>query len=175
VAEVSIRPERPGDENAIRALVDAAFAPSTEEGRIVDDLRHHESWIPALALVVVDGDGAIVGQSLTTAGHLDGDDGTIRRILTLGPISVAPDRQRRGIGGTLMRATIAEATNLAWPVIVLVGHSTYYPRFGFDSARSIGLIPPTDWSDEHWMALRLPGWEPDLTGEVRYPPAFAID
>jgi putative acetyltransferase len=173
--EVSIRPERPGDENAVRALVEAAFAPSTEEGRIVDDLRHDEAWIPSLSLVAIDGNGTIVGQCLTTAGHLDGDDGTIGQILTLGPIAVAPDQQGRGIGRALMEATIAEATALGWPVIVLVGHSTYYPRFGFGSARSIGLVPPQQWSDDLWMALRLPGWTPDLIGRVRYAPAFAID
>ncbi len=175
MGEVSIRPEHPGDENVIRALVEAAFAPSTEEGRIVDDLRHDDAWIPTLSLVAVDGSGAIVGQCLTTAGHLDGDDGTIRRILTLGPIAVAPDHQRRGIGSALIEATIAEATALGWPVIVLVGHSTYYPRFGFDSARSIGLVPPQAWPDDLWMALRLPGWAPDLVGRVRYAPAFDID
>ncbi len=172
---MSIRPERPGDGNAIRSLVDAAFAPSTEEGRIVDDLRQDDAWIPTLALVAVDRDGTIVGHSVTTAGHLDGDDGTIRQILTLGPIAVAPDHQRRGIGAALMDATIAEAVALGWPAIVLVGHATYYPRFGFDSARRIGLVPPRDWSDEHWMALRLPAWTPDLVGRIRYPPAFAID
>ena len=172
---VVIRPERPGDEVVIRSLVDAAFAPSTDEGRIVDDLRGGEGWIAELSLVAVDEDGMIVGHCLTSAGRLVADDGTSRPILTLGPIAVAPDRQREGIGGDLMRATIAEASASGWPVITLLGHPTYYPRFGFVPARGIGIIPPQDWPDDAWMALRLPGWTPDLAGHIRFPPAFAID
>jgi putative acetyltransferase len=170
-----IRPERPGDEADIRALVDAAFAPSTEEGRIVDDLRRDTGWIPELSLVAVDAGGTIVGQCVTSAGSLIGKDGTSRPILALGPIAVTPDQQGRGIGADLMRATIAAATELGWPVVVLLGHPTYYPRFGFESARSIGIEPQRPWRDEVWMALRLPGWTPDLRGTMRYPSAFAID
>jgi putative acetyltransferase len=175
VAGFVIRPERPGDEAAIRSLVDAAFAPSTEEGRIIDDLRRGEGWIPELSLVAVDEDGTIVGQCVTSAGRLTGEDGTRRQILALGPIAVAPGRQCQGIGGALIRRTIAEATASGWPVITLLGHATYYPRFGFESARLIGIEPQQPWSDAHWMALRLPAWTPDLRGTMRFPAAFALD
>jgi putative acetyltransferase len=175
MAAVVIRPEVPGDVPAIRALVDAAFAPSTDEGRIVDDLCRDAGWIPELALVAVDDVGRIVGQCVTSAGRLVADDGTSRPILALGPISVAPDRQRQGIGGDLIRATISMATARGWPVIVLLGHPTYYPRFGFEPARAIGIEPPVAWSDAAWLALRLPGWTSDLRGTLRYPAAFGID
>ena len=175
MAAIAIRPERPGDETAVRSVVDAAFAPSTEEGRIVDELRRGDSWIAELSLVAVDEDGAIVGQCVTSIGTLVGEDGTTRPILALGPIAVAPDRQRMGIGTELMRRTIAEATASGWPVIVLLGHPTYYPRFGFESARSIGIEPQQPWSDAAWMALRLPGWTPDVRGTMRFPVAFGIE
>ena len=58
---------------------------------------------------------------------------------------------------------------------MLLGHATYYPRFGFESARGIGIEPPGPWSDEHWMALRLPGWTAGQKGTMRYPAAFDID
>jgi putative acetyltransferase len=125
--------------------------------------------------VAVDEDGTIVGQSVTSAGRLIDEAGASRPILALGPISVAPEHQGRGIGGELIRATAAAASELGWPVIVLVGHATYYPRFGFESARSIGIEPPEPWSDEVWMALRLPSWTPGWRGTMHYPPAFAID
>jgi putative acetyltransferase len=127
-----------------------------------------------MSLVAVDERGTIVGQCVTSMGALVGDDGTTRPILALGPIAVDPDHQRLGIGVDLIHRTIAEATARAWPVIVLVGHPTYYPRFGFEPARSIGIIPPQDWPDDAWMALRLPGWTPDLIGTMRYPVAFAL-
>ena len=176
-AGIRLRTEAPGDEPAVRALTDAAFAPSTGEGVILDALRaDHDAWIPELSIVAVEeGSGAIVGHVVTSAGTLHGDDGTVRPILGLGPISVAPDRQGRGIGGALMRESIARATTAGWPVIVLLGHADYYPRFGFEPARALGIEPQQPWGDAHWMALGLLGWTPDLRGTMRYPEAFGID
>jgi putative acetyltransferase len=116
----------------------------------------------------------IVGHCVTSRGDLVADDGSVRSILTLGPISVTPDRQGTGIGGALIAETVAIATEGGWPLIVLVGHSDDYPRFGFERASPLGLVAPNDWLDIAWMALRLPSWTPDLRGHVRYPEAFGI-
>ena len=98
------------------------------------------------------------------------DDGGIEPILALGPIAVAPDQQGRGIGGALIAATVERATERGWPVICLLGHATYYPRFGFEPARRLGLAPQGPWSDEHWLARRLPAWpQTAMHGTVRYP------
>jgi len=61
------------------------------------------------------------------------------------------------------------------PLICLLGHASYYPRFGFEPARSLGIEPPVAWPDEAWQALRLPAWTPDLRGTARYAAAFGID
>ena len=170
-----IRKERPDDAPEIRALVDAAFAPSTLEGRIVDALRAGDRWLADYALVAVDASGSIVGDVVSSLGDLRRPDGSTGPILALGPLAVVPSVQGRGIGGALMRATIAIAIEQGWPVIVLLGHDTYYPRFGFESARALGIEPPEPWDDKHWMALRLPAWTPEVRGTMRYPPAFDID
>ena len=175
VPGTEIRRERPDDAPSIRALVDAAFAPSTLEGRIVDALRAGDRWLADYALVAVDASGSIVGYVVTSLGDLRTPDGSVGPILALGPLAVAPSAQGQGIGGALMRATIAIAIEQGWPVIVLLGHDTYYPRFGFESARALGIEPPEPWDDKHWMALRLPAWTPDLRGTMYYPAAFDID
>jgi predicted N-acetyltransferase YhbS len=177
-AGIVLRSEAPEDVAAIRALTDSAFAPSTDEGRIVDALRADaHAWVPELSIVAVDerDGGRIVGHVVTSVGSLHGADGSVRPILGLGPISVAPDRQREGIGGALLRETAARATAADWPMIVLLGHATYYPRFGYEPARALGIEPQQPWSDEHWLALRLPAWTPDVRGTMRYPSAFGID
>ncbi|MCJ7711259.1 MAG: GNAT family N-acetyltransferase, partial [Chloroflexi bacterium] len=57
--------------------------------------------------------------------------------------------------------------------IVLLGHASYYPRFGFGSARDVGLEPPAAaWPDAAWMARLLPAWTDAMRGTVRYPEAF---
>jgi putative acetyltransferase len=172
---IAIRQEGPADGPEIRSLVDAAFAPSTLEGRIVDALRASDRWVPDLALVAVDGSCSIVVHVVTSRGELMTPDGSVRPILALGPLAVAPNAQGQGIGGALMRASIDIASAQGWPVIVLLGHDTYYPRFGFESACALGIEPPDPWDDKHWMALRLPAWTPDERGTMRYPSAFDID
>ncbi|HEY5436336.1 MAG TPA: hypothetical protein VIK13_13960 [Candidatus Limnocylindrales bacterium] len=72
-----------------------------------------------------------------------------------------------------MTTAVGLAVARAVPAIVLLGHPSYYPRFGFGSARDAGLLPPAEaWPDAAWMARRLPAWTDSCHGTVRYPEAF---
>jgi len=168
---VRIRSERPGEEGLVHAVNAAAFG-RPDEALIPDRIRGTDRWIEGGSLVAVDSTNALVGHLLLSEGDLVAADGSQRRIWMVGPVAVLPAVQGRGIGSVLMRAAIALATERGQPVLVLLGHSTYYPRFGFESARSIGIDPPERWSDANWMALRLPNWTPDLRGVARFAPAF---
>lgn len=170
---LAIRPERPGDEPSIRAVHLAAFDGPKEAG-IVDAIRGTPDWVPGLSLVA-DDDGSIVGHVLVCRARLDRRDAPPASVLVLGPIGVRPDRQNEGIGAALMRRAIGAAVAAAAPLVALVGHADYYPRFGFVPARDLGLEPPTDWSDRNWMAIRLPAWTPDLRGTVRFPAAYGVE
>jgi predicted N-acetyltransferase YhbS len=116
--------------------------------------------------------GVLVGHVLVSEGDLVGADGSSRRIWMVGPVAVLPDHQRKGVGSALMRTAIALAIERHQPLLCLLGHATYYPRFGFVPARSIGIEPPKPWTDASWMALALPGWDPSIKGVAYFPPAF---
>jgi predicted N-acetyltransferase YhbS len=169
---VSIREERPGEADAVRAINDSAFGSTGDESAIVDAVRGTDRWISGGSLVAEDGDGTLVGHLLVSEGDLDAADGTSRRIWMVGPVAVVPMRQRQGIGGALIRAVIELATKRDEPLLCLLGHPSYYARFGFEPARAIGIEPPRPWRDEAWMALRLPAWTPSLRGVARFPDAF---
>ena len=64
------------------------------------------------------------------------------------------------------------ATARGQPVLCLLGHADYYPRFGFVPARGMGIEAPEPWPDENWLALRLPAWTPSLRGTAYFPGAF---
>jgi putative acetyltransferase len=170
-APVTIRRERPGEAEAVRAVNDAAFG-TLLEGQIVDDIRGTDRWIEGGSLVASDAEGRLVGHVLLSEGDLDLEAGGTRRIWMVGPVAVVPDRQRQGIGSALMRAAIALATERDRPVLCLLGHADYYPRFGFEPARRIGIEAPRPWRDANWLALRLPAWTPEVRGVARFPPAF---
>ena len=73
-----------------------------------------------------------------------------------------------------MQAALSAAAESDAHVVVLLGHPSYYPRFGFEPAQPLGL--ESRWtSGPAWMALRLPGYDPSLRGMVQFPPAFDAD
>lgn len=169
---VSVRLEAPGDEPGIRAVELAAFT-GPEEADIVDRIRREapDGWH---SLVAVDAVGRIVGHLLLTPCLVEDDEGCqVARVLAIGPVAVLPEVQFRGVGSALMAAAAGLAIARAVPALVLLGQPAYYPRFGFEPARGLGLDPPAEaWPDAAWMARRLPAWTEDMGGTVRYPEAF---
>ena len=166
------RPDDPSDAAAVRAVQRAAF-PTPVEARLLDALQHVGAYDPAGSLIAETPEG-IVGHCLLTAATLVRTDGaTVRgRIVALGPIGVVPAWQRQGVGAALMRAAVQQADARGFAAIVLLGHPSYYPRFGFRPAKAQGLLPPADWSDASWQACRLSSWRPSDVGTVHYAAPF---
>jgi len=169
---VSIRLETPGDEPGVRHVHEAAFT-GPEEADIVDRIRR-EAPAGWQSLVALEADGGIVGHVLLSPCAVEGEDGDrLGEVLALGPIAVVPEVQRRGVGSALMATAMSLAVARAVPAVVLLGHPSYYPRFGFEPAWEVGLLPPAEaWPDAAWMARLLPAWTDALRGTVRYPDAF---
>ena len=174
---VRIRLETPGDEPGVRFVNRAAFS-GPEEAAIVDAIRAAapDGWHSIVAVGAPDSaaDGIVVGHLLLSPCRVEGEGGeTVATVLAIGPVAVLPELQFRGIGSALMAAAMSLAVARGAPALVLLGHPAYYPRFGFSSARGIGLEPPAAaWPDAAWMARRLPAWTEALRGTVRYPAAF---
>ncbi|WP_402371105.1 GNAT family N-acetyltransferase [Isoptericola rhizosphaerae] len=155
-----IRPERPADFAAVRALLTAAF---DDGGEVADGVeRIRASWIyrPELSLVAIDAEtaertsGSVAGFVMVTGCTVTGPAGS-RTVAMLTPLAVAPDRQRRGRGATLVRSVLELADRAGEPFVVLEGSPHYYGRFGFEDARP------------HGIRLTLPDWAPPEAGQVR--------
>ena len=104
----------------------------------------------------------------------DGD--SIHHSPALGPIAVAPAHQRQGVGSALMHAGMKAMTEMGYGLLFLVGHVTYYPRFGFQPALPLGFtsdyIQPGG-RHEHFMVCALKKQVTEnLRGHVRFHPAF---
>jgi putative acetyltransferase len=163
---IIVRPEVAGDRDAIRGVNELAFE-GPAEADIVDALRGSDAWLPSLSLVAEDGTG-IVGHALFSLVRLDSGP----ELLSLGPMAVLPERQREGVGTALVRRGVRRARGTEYPLVVVLGHPDYYPRFGFRPARPYGIETPYDAPDEAWMALPLPAYDDRLRGTVLYPPAW---
>lgn len=94
-------------------------------------------------------------------------------IMALGPMAVRPDRQRAGIGSALVRAGLEVCRRLGQDVVVVLGPPAFYARFGFVTARPLGLMCEYPVPDEVFMVVELsPGALRGRRGVVLYPREF---
>ncbi len=162
---IVIRHERISDIGTIAQLTEAAFLDmaysSHTEQFIIDALRR--SGQLSVSLVAVEGD-AIVGHVAVSPVTLSSGAGGW---FVLGPISVWPAHQRRGIGSLLMHAALDALRQRSAAGCVLVGDPAYYERFGFRTPPGLSMpgVP-----QEYFMAVAFAGDPPD--GEVMHHEAF---
>ncbi len=165
-----IRPETAGDQEAIREVNTQAFGRPTEAD-IVEKVRQSSGFVPELSFVA-ERNGQVVGHALFSKVAIQGEAESWE-VLALGPIAVRPEFQRQGIGGQMIRAGIQRAAASGYRAIVLIGHPTYYPRFGFVPGSRFGLKCSFAVPDEVFMAYPLaPDGLDEVQGTVLYPPAF---
>ncbi|WP_327104147.1 GNAT family N-acetyltransferase [Nonomuraea glycinis] len=163
------RPETDADLDQIREVNLAAF-PTPQEADIVEALRADPAaWIPGLSWVSEAPGDAITGYALLTRCHVDDTPA-----LTLGPCAVRPEQQRRGAGSAAIHAALDAARQQGENLVLVIGHSQYYPRFGFVPASRHGIRPPFDVEDKYMMALPLDPARPVPSGTIRYPAAFGV-
>lgn len=167
-----IRRERAADVPSVRAVHAAAFAGPERPERVpaevglVDELRAGDAWIPELSLVALR-DDEIIGHAVCTRAHV-GDVPA----LALGPIGVPPGRQGSGTGSALMHAVLGAADALAEPLVGLLGHLDYYPRFGFAPAAQHGITPPVPEWAPYFQVRPLTSYDASIRGEFAYAEPF---
>lgn len=164
-----IRLERHGDADGISDVIRQAFAThphsSHTEHSIVNALRRAD----ALTLSLV------AEQAGKVIGHIAFSPVTIADGTTswfgMGPVSVLPSSQKRGIGQQLVELGLLRLRTLGAGGCVVVGEPLFYGRFGFANQPQLVLSGvPT----EVFLALSFDTGTPPAfpCGEVMYHTAF---
>lgn len=164
-SEVKIRRERPDDCEVIGELITSAFLgmpyADGDEAGLVDVLRDQGAL--SVSLVAEVGD-EIVGQiAFSPARAPDDPEGWY----ALGPVAVVPDRQRTGIGSTLVRAGLGAIAEVGAVGCILTGNPNYYARFGFELAPQ--NAPPGEPAEFFMIKLLN---SPLPTGPIHFHGAF---
>lgn len=173
---IRIRQESPEDYIRVVELTEKAFETMEysqgDEGKLVENLRKSSTFIPELSLVA-EHNGEIAGHILFSPIHIQSEKILVDS-LVLGPVSVLPEYQHRGIGTKLILAGHQKARELGYNSVILIGHPAYYPRFGYKTASGWGLKVALELpSDDVFMAVELTeNALSGVSGMVIFPPEF---
>jgi putative acetyltransferase len=162
---IEIREELPSDVTFIRDVNGRAFE-RDQEGKIVDALRSNGAALLSLVATLY---GQVVGHIMYSPASIGEVTGA-----GLGPMAVLPEHQRQGIGSELVMAGNQRLKNAGCPFVIVVGHASYYSRFGFKPASTQGITCEWEVPDDVFMLLIL--HEPtmrDVSGLAKYRHEFS--
>ena len=125
--------------DAVRRITVEAFSASefghNGEADLIERLRSRCKHL--LSLIAFRGEP--VGHILFTPVSIHSDHGQLRG-MGLGPLSVLPDYQRRGIGSKLVVSGLEKLKARGIPFVAVIGHPEYYARLGFEPASKFGIV-----------------------------------
>ncbi|MFW8594988.1 GNAT family N-acetyltransferase [Cribrihabitans neustonicus] len=149
---IELTAEQPEDRWEVEALYDLCFAPGREA---LSSYRLREGVPPVAGLsqVARDSDG-ILAAAIRFWPVLAGGVPA----LLLGPVAVHPTRQGEGLGGSLIRDSLAKAAETGWARVLLVGDAPYYRRFGFIRLEGVEMPPPTNPDRVLGLELAAGAW-----------------
>lgn len=164
--DIRIRNENTGDVVKIHRVTEQAFQNALHtdhtEQFIVQALRKSEALTISR---VAEANGEVIGHvAISPVSISNGAAGWFG----LGPISVLPAFQGRGVGSSLMKSALAALKEMGASGCVLLGEPDYYGRFGFKVVE--GLVLP-GVPTEYFQALSFGDAFP--RGEVTYHDAFS--
>lgn len=139
-----------------------------EEANLVRDLRKNRDYIGLVALH----DNKIVGHCFFSPAPIKTSQGLVDA-LALAPVAVRPSCQNKGVGTLLIQNGLEECKAQGISIVIVLGHPSYYPRFGFISTYNNKITAPFEVPEEAFMVLELQeGSLASVRGVVQYPPEF---
>ncbi|MEG2234722.1 MAG: N-acetyltransferase, partial [Oscillospiraceae bacterium] len=140
--EYSIRLETPADYRVVETLTREAFwnvyRPGCSEHYVLHTYRNREDFVRPLDFVM-EKDSEIIGHVMFARAKIQTDDGIELPIMTFGPISIAPEYQRKGYGKALLDYALEQATKMGAGAICMEGNIDFYGKCGFVVASTKGI------------------------------------
>ena len=156
-----VRPASVRDFPLIPPLVEAAFG-RHDEALLVEGLRRDGDI--EVEFVATDRD-ELIGHVVMS--RLVSPEGC----LALAPLSVHPERQKKGIGSTLVQIATEAAEELGWTAAFVLGNPHYYGRFGYENELAQGFDTPYAAEFTSVAVFDVAEFQ-RLPQELIYPPAF---
>lgn len=177
-----IRREEEKDYKTIETLVRDSFynvyKPGCEEHYLIHTLRNNKDFVKELDYVLIE-DNKIIGQNVFVKAYINCDNGDKLEILTMGPLSIHPDYQRKGYGKKLLDFTLEKAKELGYKAVCIEGNIDFYKHCGFKFARDYNLryhgLPEGIDTSFFLCNELIKGSLENVKGEYVSPNAYHID
>ena len=177
-----IRQERPEDyketENLTREAFWNVYRPGCTEHYILHCFRDREDFVPELDLVL-EKDGRIIGHIMYVRSKIQADDGQEIPVMTFGPVSIAPEWQRKGYGKLLLDASMEKAKAMGVKALCIEGNIAFYGKSGFVLAGARGISEKPEDRETISPYFLLKELEPDalkgVTGVYCTPEGYFVD
>ncbi|MBR1592124.1 MAG: N-acetyltransferase [Ruminococcus sp.] len=137
-----IRRETEKDYREVENLAREAFwnlsVMGCTEHYFVHVLRQHEAFIPELDFVI-EKDGKIIGSIMYSESVLTDEKGNEKTVLTMGPVCIHSDFQRRGYGKALLEYTFGKAVEMGYDAVINFGNPDNYVARGYKSCKKYNI------------------------------------
>lgn len=177
-----IRLEQPADyavtENLTREAFWNVYHPGCMEHFVLHKFRNDPDFVPELDFVL-EQDGQIFGHVMFARAFIKADDGRDIPIMTFGPISIAPERQRQGWGKILLDHALEKAKTMGVGAIAMTGNILFYGNCGFVVASTCGIryaeAEPGDDVVPYFLLRELQeGFLTGVTGSFKEPDGYFV-
>jgi len=174
--DILVRLEEKKDYYRVEQITKIAFSypGRIERGQIgcpyehwmVNELRKRDGILDLSLVAVVD--ECIVGHIICSKAEVRTSRSVIP-VLNMGPISVLPEYQRKGVGKSLIISMLNKARQLGHGAILFFGRPEYYPQFGFKEAAAFGITDCEGYNYPAFMGMELaPNYLADACGGKYY-------
>lgn len=177
----TIRHEKKEDHRAVEELIRESFwnvyRPGCSEHYVIHVLRNDPAFVQELDFVM-ETDGKLIGQNMFMKTIINADDGREIPVLTMGPICIAPELKRQGLGKRLLDYSLERAAEMGFGAVLFEGNIGFYGKSGFDFARSFGIRyhdMPADADQSFFLCKELiPGYLDGITGVYQTPQGYYV-
>lgn len=172
------REEQREVENLVREAFWNVYRPGCLEHYVLNQLRSDLSFVPELDFVM-EKDGKIIGQNIFMRASIKADDGREILIMTMGPICIAPEFQRKGYGKILLDYSLEKAKAMGCGALCFEGNIDFYGQSGFTYASTKGIRYhglPEGADAPFFLCKELQsGYLDNITGEYATPQGYFVD
>lgn len=179
---LNIRNEKKEDYRAVENLIRESFwnvyRPGCLEHYVIHKLRDDVDFIPELSFVM-ELDGKIIGQNMFMKANIKADDGRDIPIMTMGPICIAPELKRKGLGKILLDYSLTKAKEFGCKALCFEGNIDFYGKSGFEFASKFGIryhgLPEGEDASFFLCKELEEGYLDGITGEYTPPQGYFVD